>query len=295
MPFADALKAFLQHEVESLENLDYIVLLPSGRPLSSVEIGRAEDGGLVVAVPGRPPIAPELAVEIRSKLRARGFRSEDPAARIRPWVKRVEGVEPGIAEANALLTEVMAAPEDSEIDIVHGTRKHEFAARRKLQGVRERLQELLMPIVDSPVVQDSDGDFLLNIGDVRVTVAPRTVPDGPVIVRVFAVTNVNVTVTPELGILLARLNFGLIYGRFALDAEHSAIWFDDTLLGEHFSDEELRFAVRVVSSTADEWDDRLKQMFGGMTYQEVLKMSGDTNEPPVKPGEGSGAGMGMYL
>ena len=66
----------------------------------------------------------------------------------------------------------------------------------------------------------------------------------------------------------------------------------ETLLGEHFSSEELRFAVSVVSRTADEWDDRLKQMFGGMTYQEMLKVQGNGETPPVKPGAGP---PGFYL
>ena len=64
-----------------------------------------------------------------------------------------------------------------------------------------------------------------------------------------------------------------MFGRFALDVERSAIWFDETLLGEEFREEELRFAIRMLASTADEWDDRLKQMFGGFTYQEMLGSS----------------------
>ena len=46
-----------------------------------------------------------------------------------------------------------------------------------------------------------------------------------------------------------------------------------------------------MAGTADEWDDRLKQMYGGVTYQEVL--AGRTAEaaPPIKPGEG----VGLYL
>jgi hypothetical protein len=43
----------------------------------------------------------------------------------------------------------------------------------------------------------------------------------------------------------------------------------------------------VVATTADEWDDRLKQMFGGTTYQESLQAAGSTETtPPAKPGEG---------
>jgi hypothetical protein len=95
-------------------------------------------------------------------------------------------------------------------------------------------------------------------------------------------------VTPELGLFLAQLNFGLTFGRFALDAEHSAIWFDETLLGEQFPEEDLGLVIRTVVSTADGWDDRLKQMFGGATYQEVLAGHTAQSPPPTKPGEGPG-------
>jgi len=106
-------------------------------------------------------------------------------------------------------------------------------------------------------------------------------------VRVFAITNVDVTISPELGLFLARLNFGLMFGRFALNTERRSIWFDETLLGEHFSDEELRFTVRVVASTADEWDDRLKQMFGGSTHQESLSKRLGEERGAYKPGYGT--------
>jgi hypothetical protein len=148
------------------------------------------------------------------------------------------------------------------------------------------VQRLVTTLADGPAEQDEDGDFVLGIGDVHVVVSPRGVPGGPVVVRVFAITNVGVNVVPELGLFLARMNFGLMFGRFALDTEHRAIWFDETLLGDQFSDEELRFAVRVVATTADEWDDRLKQMFGGATYQEVLAGRAREQTPPTKPGAG---------
>ena len=86
-------------------------------------------------------------------------------------------------------------------------------------------------------------------------------------------------------------NFGMMFGRFSLDVEHRSIWFDETLLGEHFREEELRFAIEVVSTTADAWDDRLKQMFGGVTYQEMLAGHATEARPTTKPGEG----VGMYL
>ena len=122
-------------------------------------------------------------------------------------------------------------------------------------------------------------------------VAPRAAHDGQVVVRIFSITNVSINVTGELGLFLARLNFGLMFGRFALDTENRSIWFDETLLSEHFREEDLQLAIRMVASTADAWDDRIKGMFGGATHQEMLAAGAAEPAPPAKPG----GGVGLYL
>jgi len=186
-----------------------------------------------------------------------------------------------------VLTEVFGEKPDADLDVVHGSHRAEHEARQRLAAVRQRIETVLAEMAEGRLPdRDDDGDYVLPLGDVHVTIAPRAAPNGPIVVRVFAITNVEVTVAPELGLFLARLNFGLMFGRFALDAEHRAIWFDETLLGDQFSDEELRFAIQVVASTADEWDDRLKQMFGGSTHQEVRTGRTAQGAPSAKPGEG---------
>ena len=82
-----------------------------------------------------------------------------------------------------------------------------------------------------------------------------------------------------------------MFGRFALDSMRRSVWIDETLHGDHFDDEELRFVIEIVSSTADEWDDRIKQMFGGATLQEVLASQDAQALSSAKPGEG----VGQYL
>ena len=185
-----------------------------------------------------------------------------------------------------LLGEVFGEKPEVSLDVAHGSHKAEHDAQLRLGAARERIERVMTGMAGRRPEQDADGDYVVPASDVHVMVAPRVAAGGPVVVRVFAITNVGVSVTPELGLFLARLNFGLMFGRFALDAEHRSIWFDETLLGDQFSDEELRFAIQVVSSTADDWDDRLKQMFGGATYQEVLTSGANHELPRVKPGEG---------
>jgi hypothetical protein len=197
-----------------------------------------------------------------------------------------------------LLVDVFGEKPDADLDVGHGSHKVEHEARQKLALARTRIEKIVTDLLGRTPEQDKDGDYVLPIDEVHVMVAPRAVPDGQIVIRVVAITNVGITVTPEVGLFLARLNFGLMFGRFALDVEHSSIWFDESLLGsiwfdesllgEQFREEELRFAIRMVSSTADHWDDRLKQMFGGATYQEVLTGGTTQTAPPTKPGEGTG-------
>ena len=279
-------RAFLLAEVEALEAFAYVLASPAGRVLHVVEITRLESGGLEVRVPGRPRAVPELPIAVRSALRDRGFASEKPDDSTAPWVHAVGDAAAAVDLAQRLLTEVFDEKPDTPLDVAHGSHRAEHEALQKLAAVREHLERVLTEMTKGKPAQDEDGDYLLPIGDVRVTVAPRVAPGGPVIVRVFAITNVGVTVAPELGLFLARLNFRLMFGRFALDAEHAAIWFDETLLGDQLSDEALRFTVGIVASTADEWDDRLQQMFGGATYQQVLQGEAKQDTPPTKPGSG---------
>lgn len=285
MTHPDTVRAFLQGEIEALTPFDFVAVGPAGHPLSALEITRREDGGLEVRVPGRPRVLPELPVRVRSALRDRGFASEDASDPTRPWVQPADGAEEAVALVHRVLTEVFEAP-GASLDVAHGSHKGEHEARQRLAVVRERIEKVVTAIVGHAPERDDDGDYVLPVNDVHVVVAPRVMPGAPVAVRVFAITNVGVTVAPELGLFLARLNFGLMFGRFALDAEHRSIWFDETLLGDQFSDEELRFAVQVVATTADEWDDRLKQMFGGATHQEVLVGKVRQETPMTKPGEG---------
>jgi hypothetical protein len=282
------LRAFLRSEIEALEPFGFVAVTPAERPLDVVEVTRSESGGLEVRVPGRPQVLPELAVAVRSNLRERGFSSAKPEDRTQPWVHVAGDADAAAELALQLLTGVFEAKPDLALDIAHGSHRAEYEAQQKLAAVRERVERALTAKAAGRPEQDADGDYLLSIGNVRVTVAPRAAPGGPVIVRVFAITNVGVNVTPELGLFLARMNFRLMFGRFALDAEHAAIWFDETLLGDQLSDEALRFTVDVVASTTDEWDDRIQHMFGGATYQQVLHGDAAHGTPPTKPGSGGG-------
>jgi hypothetical protein len=281
-----AARNFLLAEVAALEPLDFVIARPVGAPLDVVEVTRSEQRGLEVHVPGRPRAVPELTPHARSALAAAGLASENASDPTLPWVRAVADPAAAVDLLQRLLRDAFDQKPDVAIDVAHGSHKPEQQARQKLAAMRERIEHIATEMLGQRPPQDSDGDYMLALGDVHVMVAPRAAPGGPLVVRVFSITNTGVKVVPELGLFLARLNFGLTFGRFALDTEHNAIWFDETLLGDQFSDDDLRFTIRVVASTADDWDDRLKQMFGGATYQEALTGLSNEQVPPTKPGQG---------
>ena len=291
MTTRESARVFLSDEIEALLAFECIVVSPVSRQLEATEVMRREDGGLEVRVPGRPPPFPSLSSGEREALEACGFESGDSQNPLELWVKPVAGEDAAVDLLQQVRVEVFGAKPDVRLDIAHGSHRLEHEARQKLALARERIERILEDLLGKPAERDPDDDYVLPVGQVHVTVAPRAGLDGAIVIRVFAVTNVGINVTAELGLFLARLNFGLMFGRFSLDVEHRSIWFDETLLGEQFREEELRFAVQVVSTTADAWNDRLKQMFGGVTYQEVLAGKAAESRPTTKPGEG----VGMYL
>lgn len=276
---------YLLGEIEALEPFGFLLIGPAGNPLHRIEVGRAEDRALSVSVPGRPPGLPPLDPAVGEGLGERGFANEDAADPMRPWTAAAKDTAAALDLVEHVLEQVFHEASDVALDVIHGNRRAQHEAMLKLAALRERVEAVLAEGFGSKPDQDADGDYELAIGDVRVMVAPRALPGGPTIVRVFAVTNVGVNVVPELGLFLARLNFGLMFGRFALDVENRSVWFDETLLGHQLDDEALRYAIQVVATTADEWDDRLKQMFGGRTYQEARRAQENGDVAAVKPGE----------
>ena len=286
MTDAVATRAFLVGEVEALEPLSFLAIGPPGKVLSFVEVARDHEGALEVRVPGRPPGLPSLADTGVSLLRRRGFGSEKPDDPTQPWTRSARSADEAIEIARGLLVDLFGEKADGAIDVIHGSHHAEHEAREQLRALRARIEPMLEAIAGRGREQDPDGDYVLSVGDVRVVVAPRVMPKGVPVVRIFTVTNVGVSVSPDLTVLLARLNFGLMFGRFVLDVAHATIWFDETLIGGNVGEEELRFVIELVASTGDFWDDRLKQMFGGITYQEALKSESGRSALAQKPGQG---------
>jgi hypothetical protein len=273
---------FLAEQVGHLQPFDFVVATLAGRPLDGFEVERDDRDRYHMHLARR---VPETAVGDDLRRRLSDCEFSAPSSEGRWTAGPVSSPEAAATALERALVGVFGYERDAPLDVRHGSHRALHEAQAKLGILRERLVPLLTRLIGEAPTTDPDGDYVFRYESAQVFVAPRVAPSGVVVVRVFAVTNIGVAVTPQLALFLARLNFGLMFGRFSLDVDHDAVWFDETLLGDRATDEELEFAVRVVASTADEWDDPIKQMFGGVTGAD-LQVSKALQAPPPKPGEG---------
>jgi hypothetical protein len=294
VPDADARSSFLASQVAALAALDFVIVGLPGPPFDAVQVLKEEDGSFVVELSARDaktPYAPEQV----TALAPLGL---VPPAEGKPggWRSPV-GFGPSTAAdaariADEVLTKVFGVATDAPLDVRHGNDRDNRAAAARIASMRATIEPVVAALSpEGKPVQDDDGDYVLDIGHVRVFVAPRALPGPPPpIVRVFAITNAGVPLSNELGLFLSRLNFSLMFGRFSIDADNASVWFDETLLGEHATADELRFTIEMVASTANEWDQKIASMFGGQVRQPptatAVADAASTSPSPSKPGQG---------
>ena len=146
--------------------------------------------------------------------------------------------------------------------------------------VREMIEAKLPEMMDR-YLADEQGSYIFGASSARVFVVPTWIDGGPSVIRVFAITNVDVPVTADLTSYLLQTNLEFVFGAFALDVKNGAIWFNHNLLGEHTSPDELEATIAAVAQTADRHDDEIKERFGGRLYVETPEAS---TPPPPTPG-----------
>lgn len=84
------------------------------------------------------------------------------------------------------------------------------------------------------------------------------------LVRLLAAVALEVTqVTPELTRFLAEENNKLLFGKFSLDMQAKAVWYEHALLGDFLDVEELYTALGAIVTTADQYDEQVCKLSGG--------------------------------
>ena len=274
-------RSFLHAQVAALEPLAFVVVGLPQPPFDALQARREEDDTFVVELASRDTSAP-FTPEQAAGLGALDFKEEGQT-----WVApAVKDADAAVDLVERVLTTVLGVEPATAIDLRHGTLRDERAAAAKLEEMRAFIGPVLQELVGVAPTIDEDGDFVLDLHGMRVFVAPRALPGRPPIIRVFCITNAGLNLSSELGLFLARVNFSLAFGRFSIDVDHGAVWFDETLLGDQVTPEELRFVVEIVAETAGEWDERIASMFGGRFRETDASGAPAPEAVTTKPGEG---------
>jgi hypothetical protein len=150
----------------------------------------------------------------------------------------------------------------------------------KVVQLRDLIEHKLVGMLGG-YAADEHGNYILGVESARVWIVPAWLPNGASVVRVFAITNLDVVVSAELTSYLLAKNLEFVFGSFALDVAQGAVWFNHNLLGDFLNPEELEATIAAVAQTADRFDDEIKERFGGRLYVD----SPDAKiEPPSAPG-----------
>ena len=168
-----------------------------------------------------------------------------------------------------------AAPDEDRYPAPRPTNEPEA-----ITSVRATIELKLKDMLDRYVV-DERGNYVFGLESALVYVVPAWLESKTTVVRVFAITNLDVPVTPELTLDLLEKNLDFVLGAFALDAGHGAVWFNHNLLGEFLAPDELEATLAAVAETANKYDDEIKERFGGRLYAESPERS---VPPPHTPG-----------
>jgi len=108
-----------------------------------------------------------------------------------------------------------------------------------------------------------NGSLWIRQGSTVVVVSPSDWGERT-LVKLAAPVALNITkVSPELTRFLVEKNFELLFGKFSLDTNGNAIWYEHVLLGDSLDAEALFVAVAAVALTADQYDEEVAKMAQG--------------------------------
>lgn len=132
----------------------------------------------------------------------------------------------------------------------------------KAEELRGKVENYLMQKQLSYEVKPN-GTLWIRQGSTIVVVNPSDWGERT-LVKLAAPVALDISkVTPELTRFLAEKNFELLFGKFSLDTNGKAIWYEHVLLGDFLDAETLFVAVAAVALTADQYDEEIAKMAQG--------------------------------
>ena len=111
-------------------------------------------------------------------------------------------------------------------------------------------------------INDESPSFSIRFGSALVGVRVREWGDDDATISVFSWVIQGAEITSELIEFLLRKNYDIRFGAFSIDDEND-IHFEHTIVGRTVDKGELEASIKGVASTADSYDDEIKERFGG--------------------------------
>jgi len=118
-------------------------------------------------------------------------------------------------------------------------------------------------------LRDQSNNYILQAGSARIFITPMDWVGGQTLIRIVAPVNRDTQVSADLTHYLSVENMKVIFGKFSLEPNTRAIFFEHTLLGDFLNRKELEVAVKAVAVTADKYDDLIQEQFGGKKIGEL--------------------------
>jgi Putative bacterial sensory transduction regulator len=136
---------------------------------------------------------------------------------------------------------------------------------------RDRVASMLASMVGR-VELDAGGELSFAYESTRIYVNVRPFGEDASVVNVYAITNVDLTPSPELYEFVATHSGDWVFGHLAMEQtdDKAAVLFRETLLADFLDQAELQTAVAAVATTADQVDDQIKEKFGGRLATETV-------------------------
>lgn len=126
--------------------------------------------------------------------------------------------------------------------------------------MKELFGSFVAPREDIPFFAVAAGTAMAQVG-----VYPWGEDDATITTRAYVVTDVELT--PDLLKFLLSENDRMRFGAFGIDSEQD-IFFEHTILGSTVEKDELKSSVMAVIITADAFDDKIVERWGGQRMGE---------------------------
>jgi hypothetical protein len=133
---------------------------------------------------------------------------------------------------------------------------------------KDKVQRYLSEFVRFEV--DSEGRYTFRYGSTRVFVEVRDFGDGDTLVSINMPLLLGVSPTAELyrEVATSSFKFGALTVLEPDEDGTVMVLFHHTLLGTYLDPDELRHAIGMMVTSADDLDTELKGRFGGDTFHE---------------------------